>query len=273
MEAASALSYSELLNRHLQDYQKLFDRVELNLGAQQTQLPTDERMLRYNKGAIDNGLVALYFQFGRYLMISSSRPERLLPICRDLESARSAAVGMQLYININTQMNYWPAEMTNLSECHQPLFDFMDELAINGAQTAKVNYGIQSGWLAHHNSDIWAKTSPTGGEDWDTHGAPRWSAWPMGGAWFCRHLWEHYQFTGDRVFLEKKAWPLMKGSAEFLLAWLVEDKNGFLVTNPGTSPENTFKIDGKLTKFRWQAPWICLLSANCLRTVCRLRTN
>ena len=270
MNAASALSYSELLNRHLQDYQNLFNRVELNLGAQQTQLPTDERMLRYNKGAIDNGLVALYFQFGRYLMISSSRPGTPPSNLQGIWNPHvQPPWGCNYTININTQMNYWPAEMTNLSECHQPLFDFMDELAINGAQTAKINYGIQSGWLAHHNSDIWAKTSPTGGEDWDTHGAPRWSAWPMGGAWFCRHLWEHYQFTGDRVFLEKKAWPLMKGSAEFLLAWLVEDKNGFLVTNPGTSPENTFKIDGKTYEISMASTMdmsiIRELFANCLQ--------
>jgi alpha-L-fucosidase 2 len=148
-------------------------------------------------------------------------------------------------VNINTQMNYWPAEITNLPECQQPLFDFMENLAVNGAKTAKVNYGIQSGWAVHHNSDIWAKTSPTGGEDWDPRGTARWSAWPMGGAWFCRHLWEHYLYTGDKDFLEKKAWPLMKGAAEFCLAWMVDDSNGFLVTNPASSPENTFKINGK----------------------------
>lgn len=246
MEAASSLSWAELQDRHLQDYQNLFGRVELDLGPQQTQLPTDERMLQYNKGAVDNGLVALYFQYGRYLMIASSRtgtpPSNLQGIWNQHVQP---PWGSNFTININTQMNYWPAEVTNLSECHEPLFDFLEDLSVNGAQTTKVNYGIQSGWTAHHNSDIWAKTSPTGGEDWDPRGAPRWSAWPMGGGWFCQHLWEHYLYTGDRVFLEQKAWPLMKGAAEFMLNWLVEDKNGMLVTNPATSPENVFKIDGK----------------------------
>jgi len=246
MKALAALSYQDLLARHLKDYQNLFGRVELNLGQQPIQLPTDERMLKYNKGAIDNGLVALYFQYGRYLMIASSRPGT--PPA-NLQGIWNQFVqppwGCNYTTNINTQMNYWPAEETNLSECHQPLFDFMENLAVNGAQTAKINYGIPSGWLVHHNSDIWAKTAPAGGEDWDPRGAPRWSAWPMGGAWFCQHLWEHYQYTGDKLFLEKQAWPLMKGAAEFCLAWLVEDKNGFLVTNPGTSPENTFKVNGK----------------------------
>lgn len=246
MKAVLALSYTDLLNRHLNDYKNLFDRVSLDLGMAQKNIPTDERMLLYNKGELDNGLVSLYFQYGRYLMISSSRPGTPPSNLQGIWNRHvQPPWGSNYTININTQMNYWPAEVTNLSECHEPLFNFMEELAINGAVTAKTNYGIQSGWLAHHNSDIWAKTSPTGGEDWDPRGAPRWSAWPMGGAWFCQHLWEHYQYAGDRVFLEKKAWPLMKGAAEFLLSWLVEDKNGFLVTNPATSPENVFKMDGK----------------------------
>jgi alpha-L-fucosidase 2 len=246
METASALSWAELQDRHLQDYQNLFGRVELDLGPQQTETPTDERMLKYNEGAIDNGLVALYFQYGRYLMIASSRPGTPPSNLQGIWNQNvQPAWGSNYTLNINTEMNYWPAEVTNLSECHEPLFDFIEDLSVNGAQTAKVNYVIQAGWTAHHNSDIWAKTSPTGGEDWDPRGAPRWSAWPMAGPWLCQHLWEHYLYTGDRAFLEQKAWPLMKGSAEFLLNWLVEDKNGWLVTNPGTSPENVFKIDGK----------------------------
>ncbi|MBL7969350.1 MAG: glycoside hydrolase family 95 protein [Prolixibacteraceae bacterium] len=246
MASASAFAYPELLKRHLQDYQNLFNRVELTLGASSEPIPTDERMLRYNQGGADNGLVALYFQYGRYLMIASSRPGTPPSNLQGIWNPHvQPPWGSNYTININTQMNYWPAEITNLSECHEPLFDFIEDLAVNGAQTAKINYGIESGWAAHHNSDIWAKTSPTGGEDWDPRGAPRWSAWPMGGAWLCQHLWEHYQYTGDLVFLEKKAWPLMKGAAEFILNWLVEDQNGWLVTNPATSPENVFKIDGK----------------------------
>jgi len=246
MASASAFAYPELLKRHLQDYQNLFNRVELTLGTSSEPIPTDERMLRYNQGGADNGLVALYFQYGRYLMIASSRPGTPPSNLQGIWNPHvQPPWGSNYTININTQMNYWPAEITNLSECHEPLFDFIEDLAVNGAQTVKINYGIESGWAAHHNSDIWAKTSPAGGEDWDPRGAPRWSAWPMGGAWLCQHLWEHYQYTGDLVFLEKKAWPLMKGAAEYLLNWLVEDQNGWLVTNPATSPENVFKIDGK----------------------------
>jgi alpha-L-fucosidase 2 len=246
ISGAATLTYNQLLNRHLRDYQNLFGRVDLNLGQQLTDVPTDERMLLYNKGASDNGLVSLYFQYGRYLMIASSRPGSPPSNLQGIWNQHiQPPWGSNYTTNINTEMNYWPAEVTNLTECHQPLFDFLEGLAINGAVTAKVNYGIQSGWLAHHNSDIWAKTSPTGGGDWDPRGAPRWSAWPMGGAWFCQHLWEHFLYTGDRNFLEKKAWPLMKGAAEFCLNWMVADKDGLLVTNPGSSPENVFKIDGK----------------------------
>jgi alpha-L-fucosidase 2 len=144
-------------------------------------------------------------------------------------------------------MNYWLAENTNLSECHQPLFDFMKELAVNGAVTAKTNYKINEGWVTHHNSDLWAKTSPPGGMGWnDPKSMPRWSAWPMAGAWLSTHLWEHYLFTGNKKFLKEEGYPLMKGAAQFMLHWLVTDpKTGYLVTNPSTSPENTVKINGK----------------------------
>lgn len=246
LSSVSRSNYKSLFKRHVSDYGNLFDRVELNLGLQQMNLPTDERLLKFNAGNVDNALIALYFQYGRYLMIASSRPGSPPSNLQGIWSPHiQPPWGSNYTININTQMNYWPAENTNLSECHLPLFDFMEELAVNGAVTAKVNYGIQSGWLAHHNSDIWAKTSPAGGEDWDPRGAARWSCWPMGGAWFCQHLWEHYLYTGDRKFLREKALPLMQGAAEFMLNWLVEDKNGYLVTNPSSSPENTFTLDGK----------------------------
>ena len=246
LELVSAKNWDELLASHQADYKNLFDRVELNLGEQKMDLPTDERMLKFNAGNPDNGLIALYFQYGRYLMIASSRPGTPPSNLQGIWNQHvQPPWGSNYTININTEMNYWPAEITNLSECHTPLFDFMDELAVNGAVTAKTNYGIQSGWLAHHNADVWAKTSPTGGEGWDPKGAPRWSCWPMGGAWFCTHLWEHYQFTGDREFLQQRAWPLMKGSAEFLLSWMVQDENGYWVTNPSSSPENVFTLDGK----------------------------
>ena len=143
-------------------------------------------------------------------------------------------------------MNYWPAEITNLPECFLPLSDFIGRLAVNGAQTAKVNYGINRGWLAHHNSDVWAQTAPTGGYDSDPKGAPRWSCWPMAGVWLCQHLWEHYAFGGDKKYLSKTAYPLMKGAAEFLLQWLQKDpETGYWITNPSTSPENRFRYIDK----------------------------
>ncbi len=243
---AAEQNYDTLFASHLADYRKYFDRVELNLGPQQLEIPTDERLLRVNDGHQDNGLSALYFQYGRYLMISSARvgtpPSNLQGIWNPFVQP---PWGSNYTININTQMNYWPAEITNLAEFHHSLFDFMEGLAVNGAVTAKTNYGIPSGWLASHNTDIWAKTSPTGGEDWDFMGSPRWSAWPMGGVWFTQHLWEHFLHNGDLEFLEQKAWPLLQESAEFLLHWLIENENGFLVTNPSTSPENSFVLDGQ----------------------------
>ncbi|MCH8525189.1 MAG: glycoside hydrolase family 95 protein [Balneolales bacterium] len=246
LAAAAQMPFGTLLDRHLADYRGFFDRVELDLGTQLVNYPTDERLLRLNAGHPDPGLAALYFQYGRYLMISSARPGTPPS---NLQGIWNPFVqppwGSNYTININTQMNYWPAEITNLAEFHHSLFDFMEGLAVNGAVTARTNYGIEKGWLASHNTDIWAKTSPTGGEDWDFRGSPRWSAWPMGGVWFTQHLWEHFLHNGDLEFLEQKAWPLMQGSAEFLLNWLIEDQNGYLVTNPSTSPENAFRLDGQ----------------------------
>ncbi|MCA1746328.1 MAG: glycoside hydrolase family 95 protein, partial [Bacteroidales bacterium] len=189
-------SWEHLYNRHLADYTELFDRVELDLGPV-SDLPTSTRLLKYHEGNDDQDLIALYFQYGRYLLIASSRtgtpPANLQGIWnRHVQPPW----GSNYTININTQMNFWPAEITNLSELHHTLFDFMEGLAVNGAETAKVNYGIESGWVAHHNSDVWAKTSPPGGSDWDSGSSPRWSCWPMGGAWFTQHLWEHYLHTG-----------------------------------------------------------------------------
>jgi len=244
MEAAALKTYSQLLERHLEDYKSLFDRVELDLGPQNTNLPTNERLQAYNKGNADNGLISLYFQFGRYLLISSSRD---LPVPANLQGLWNPMVqppwGSNYTLNINTEMNYWPAEVTNLSECHTPLFRFMEQLKQSGTKTAKRNYGIENGWLAHHNSDIWAKTTPTGGRDWDPRGAPRWSCWPMGGTWLVQHLWEHFLYTGDKQFLKDQAWPLMKSAAEFALDWMVMDGTGFWVTNPSSSPENVFTVN------------------------------
>jgi len=250
LENALKKSYAQLKAAHIKDYQSLFKRVDLNLGIdpQKVKLPTDERLRQYAKSPNDHQLQALYYQFGRYLMIASSRPgSRPTNLQGIWNDHVQPPWGSNYTTNINTEMNYWLAENTNLSECHQPLFDFMKELAVNGAITAKTNYNISEGWVTHHNSDLWAKTSPPGGQGWnDPRAMPRWSCWPMAAGWFSTHLWEHYLFTGDQDFLRKDGYPLMKGASQFLLRWLIQDpKSGYLVTNPSTSPENTVKINGK----------------------------
>lgn len=249
MGKVSSIPYDLLKKAHIADYQALFNRVRLDLGqdAEALKLPTDQRLKEFNKRGGDNPLVSLYYQFGRYLMIAASRPgSRPTNLQGIWNDHVQPPWGSNYTTNINTEMNYWLAENTNLSECHQPLFAFMKELAVNGAVTAKVNYNIDEGWVVHHNSDLWAKTSPPGGWDWDEKGMPRWSCWPMAGVWFSTHLWEHYLFTGDLKFLREQAYPLMKGAAQFQLHWLIKDPvSGYLVTNPSTSPENTLKKDGK----------------------------
>lgn len=242
--------YQELLQRHTDDHQQLFNRLQLSLGAENLQkeaLPTNERLKSFEQDPTDNGFTELYYQYGRYLLIASSRPGGLPANLQGIWNRHvQPPWGSNYTTNINTEMNYWPAEITNLPECFLPLSDFIGRLAVNGAQTAKVNYGINRGWLAHHNSDVWAQTAPTGGYDSDPKGAPRWSCWPMAGVWLCQHLWEHYAFGGDKKYLAKTAYPLMKGAAEFLLQWLQKDpETGYWITNPSTSPENRFRYIDK----------------------------
>lgn len=242
--------YQELLQRHTDGHQQLFNRLQLSLGTENLQkeaLPTNERLKSFEQDPTDNGLTELYYQYGRYLLIASSRPGGLPANLQGIWNRHvQPPWGSNYTTNINTEMNYWPAEITNLPECFLPLSDFIGRLAVNGAQTAKVNYGINRGWLAHHNSDVWAQTAPTGGYDSDPKGAPRWSCWPMAGVWLCQHLWEHYAFGGDKKYLSKTAYPLMKGAAEFLLQWLQKDpETGYWITNPSTSPENRFRYIDK----------------------------
>lgn len=242
--------YQELLQRHTDDHQQLFNRLELSLGTDNLQkeaLPTNERLKSFEQDPTDNGLTELYYQYGRYLLIASSRPGGLPANLQGIWNRHvQPPWGSNYTTNINTEMNYWPAEITNLPECFLPLSDFIGRLAVNGAQTAKVNYGINRGWLAHHNSDVWAQTAPTGGYNSDPKGAPRWSCWPMAGVWLCQHLWEHYAFGGDKKYLAKTAYPLMKGAAEFLLQWLQKNpETGYWITNPSTSPENRFRYIDK----------------------------
>lgn len=244
LSAAFDKGYDALYEDHLSDYESLFNRVVFRLENEKdySDLPTDVRLKRFAAQTDDLSLQTLYYQFGRYLLISSSRlgsrPANLQGIWND---HIQPPWGSNYTININTQMNYWLAENTNLSECHQPLLDFIEELSINGAKTANVNYGIQEGWMAHHNTDLWAKTSPVGNYDKDTSYFPSAFCWQMGGAWLSTHLWEHFLYTQDTIFLQRKAFPLMQGAAKFLMHWLVEDPiNGYLVTAPSTSPENAF---------------------------------
>ncbi len=240
---AQALGYKKLISRHREDYKNLFDRVILNLGEGKEELPVNKRLAAFQNDDSDKSLIALYYQYGRYLTIASSRAGSLPSNLQGIWNRHvQPPWGSNYTTNINTEMNYWPVETTGLQECFEPLLSFVERLSQEGAKTAKINYGIDRGWLAHHNSDAWAQTSPTGGYDQDPSGTPRWSCWPMAGVWFCQHLWEHYAFGGDKQYLGEKAYPLMKGAAEFMLQWLLEDpESGYLVTNPSSSPENNFK--------------------------------
>lgn len=254
-EAKQKMTYAykadikKLTADHIKDFRHLFDRVSFQLEGDlaKSKLMTDQRMKGFAEDPTDLHLQALYFQYGRYLLISSSRPGSRPANLQGLWNDQvQPPWGSNYTININTEMNYWLAENTNLSECHQPLLSFIEELATNGAETAKVNYGIHEGWVAHHNSDLWAKTSPVGHFEADKTYYPGAFCWQMGGAWLSLHLWEHFQYTQDRVFLREKAYPLMKGAAQFMLNWLVEDpQSGFLVTAPSTSPENVYNFNGQ----------------------------
>ena len=243
LDHAGKLSRERLRARHVADHQRLFRRMSISLGAEKVDpRPTNERLRDYPQNS-DPGLLALYFQFGRYLLISSSRPgtqpANLQGIWND--SIRPPW-SSNWTVNINTQMNYWPAETCNLSECHEALFDWLADLSKNGRITAQVNYGLNEGWVSHHNVDMWRQSAPVG----EGHGAPTWANFAMSGPWLCAHLWEHYRFTGDRTFLRNRAWPVLKGAAQFCLGWLVEDAQGRLTTCPSVSTENVFQApDGK----------------------------
>jgi alpha-L-fucosidase 2 len=239
LAAAQARPYAELLARHLADHQNLFRRVSLDLGAADgvSELPTDERLVRFVKGEADPALATLLYQYGRYLLIASSRPGGLPANLQGIwNDSMRPPWSSNWTLNINAQMNYWPVEVANLAECHEPFFDFIEQLAVNGRKTAEVNYGAH-GWVAHHNADIWGQTAPVG--DFGG-GDPVWANWAMSSPWLSQHFWEHYAFSGDKKFLRERAWPVMKGAAEFCLDWLIEDGKGHLVTAPSGSPEIGF---------------------------------
>jgi alpha-L-fucosidase 2 len=238
---AYAKPFDKLKESHIADYQKFFNRVDLDLGKTTApDLPTDERLLRYADGKEDKNLEILYFNFGRYLLISSSRTLGVPANLQGLWNPHLSPPWSSNYtMNINLEENYWLAENTNLSEMHSSLLSFIKNLSVTGKVTAKTFYGVDKGWAAAHNSDIWAMTNPVGQfgkED------PMWACWPMAQAWLSTHIWEHYTFTQDVAYLKKEGYPLMKGAAEFCLGWMVTDKNGNLITSPSTSPENQYKL-------------------------------
>ena len=239
LKNASSKSYEKLKKSHLADFQKYFNRVSLNLGKTDApDLPTDERLKRYAEGKEDKNLEVLYFQYGRYLLISSSRTPGVPANLQGIWNPYIRPPWSSNYTtNINAEENYWLAENTNLSEMHRPLLGFIKNVESTGTITAKTFYGA-NGWVACHNSDIWAMSNPVG--DFG-NGDPSWACWNMGGAWLSTHLWQHYLFTKDLKFLKNEGYELMKGAAQFCLDWLVEDKNGKLITSPSTSPENLYK--------------------------------
>jgi alpha-L-fucosidase 2 len=228
--AAGRKSFEQLRSAHVREHQRLFHRVKLDLGrTSAADLSTDQRPAQFLQG-LDPHLATLYFQYGRYLLISSSRPGTQPANLQGIWNHLMTPPWESKYtININTEMNYWPVETTNLSECHEPLLRMVSELVENGSRTARVHYGAR-GWVCHHNTDLWRQTAPIDG--------PLWGFWPTGGAWLCTHLWHHYEFTNDKKFLAR-AYPVMKGAAEFFLDTLVEEpRHKWLVTCPSISPEN-----------------------------------
>jgi alpha-L-fucosidase 2 len=230
LAAAAKKPFAQLRDAHVADYQRLFHRVSLDLGRSKAmEQPTDERIQHFAEGN-DPQLAALYYQFGRYLLISSSRPGGQPANLQGIWNESLNPPWQSKYtININTEMNYWPAESGNLAECVEPLIAMVNDLTVTGARTAREMYGAR-GWVVHHNTDLWRASAPIDG--------PNWGMWPSGGAWLCLHLWDHYEFSGDKAYL-KRIYPELKGASEFFLDTLQEEpSHKWLVTNPSISPEN-----------------------------------
>ncbi len=232
MNRVAGRTFDDLLAAHLADYRRLFGRVSLDLGrTARADLPTDQRLQQVRTTGLegDPALAALYFQYGRYLLIASSRPGGQPANLQGLwNESLNPPWESKWTTNINLEMNYWPAEVTNLTECNGPLFDLIDDLTVTGHRTARDYYGCD-GWVLHHNTDLWRATAPCNNIE---------GVWPTGGAWLCDHLWEHYLFTRDRDFLARRAYPVMKAAAQFFAENLVRDpKTGWLVSTPSFSPE------------------------------------
>jgi len=234
LEAIAQNEYESLREDHLRDHRALFRRVNLELGTTGARtLPTDKRIAALRAKGEDPHLLALHFQYGRYLLMASSRPGTMPANLQGIwAGGLTPPWNADFHLNINLQMNYWPAEVCNLPECHEPMFDLIDAIQPRGRITARDTYGCR-GWVAHHTTDAWWFT--------DVIGLPQYGMWTMGAAWCCQHLWEHYQYSGDREFLAERAYPAMKEAALFLLDWLTEDpRTGRLISGPSTSPENIF---------------------------------
>jgi len=231
--------YEQILADHIADYQAFFKRVELHLArpgqiSASQRIPANRLLQWVQNGQIDPHVTELHFQFGRYLLISSSRPGTQPANLQGIWADMGAPWNSDFHTIINLQMSYWPAEVTNLAEMHEPLFDWLERLAERGRHVAKVHYGAR-GWVAHHCTDIWVDAGP--------HDAAVWGLWPTGGAWLCMHLWEHYLYNPREEFL-KRAYPTMRDAAVFFLDYLVEDSQGRLVSGPSMSPENSFRYKG-----------------------------
>ncbi|HBZ20347.1 MAG TPA: alpha-L-fucosidase, partial [Bacteroidales bacterium] len=238
LENASKRSYSEIRRDHVADYQKYFKRVSLDLGSGDGNFfTTDARITAMQNGYVDPDLIELYYQFGRYLLISSSRPGDLPANLQGIwADGLNPPWSADYHININIQMNYWPSEITNLGEMFIPFADFIDAMRPDARRTASEVYGLK-GIVAHYTTDVWHYTEPLG--------AVGYGMWPMGIAWSCQNIFDHYNFGGDIDYLRNKAYPIMREAAEFCVSWLVIDpKTGFLVSGPSISPENRFKIPG-----------------------------
>lgn len=236
MKTVTSKQYSEIKSSHISDYQHFFKRVSIDLGQSDGgYFTTDARVTAMQNGYVDTDLLELYYQFGRYLLISSSRPGNLPANLQGIwADGMRPPWSADYHININIQMNYWPAWTTNLGELQEPFIDFIDALRPNAGRTAQEVYGMK-GIVAHYTTDLWHFTEPTG--------AVVYGMWPMGIAWSCNNIWDHYEFGGDIEYLRKKSYPIMREAAEFCMDWLVTDpKTGYLVSGPSISPENTFRV-------------------------------
>ena len=239
LEAVAGKSYAAIRKVHVADHRKLFRRVALELPATEAAGRTTDQRLKTFKNGGDEQLAALYFQYGRYLMIAGSRPgSQPLNLQGIWNESLNPPWESKYTVNINTEMNYWPTEVCNLAECHGPLFDMLADLTVTGAKVAKEHYGAR-GWVLHHNTDLWRGAAPINASN---HGI-----WPTGGAWLCQHLWWHYEFGGDKEFLAKTAYPILKAAALFFADFLVADPRsdkGWLISTPSNSPEQGGLVAG-----------------------------